>query len=291
MDSSIRYVNSFGESTRLKALRMELVKKIPRVPNNKASLEHMQSKGLPQIIVDYVNWASRYVAPRPRAVTVEVAAMVDPRWRSISTQIDVFLEKVRRGDDLSPHLSWKVFTNGYAQMANVIEATIEEKWLDKDFELNSKGYHHFHLGTEKLNNGLVRRTNELLFAKVTREDFLVVAIFDHEVFEADSVERSRLMRVHEEVAFRDLPPGAYVARGNVVTSGHSEHVVRYAQHCSRIIKEIDPKLDDINFVKTLYQPQSEAPIWPKPRWEFDHLDLTIFDKAKPARLIFVQGWN
>jgi hypothetical protein len=50
-------------------------------------------------LIDYANWAIRYVAPRPRKVIVEQTASIDPRWGSLKKDIDSFLEKVERGED------------------------------------------------------------------------------------------------------------------------------------------------------------------------------------------------
>jgi hypothetical protein len=61
--------------------------------------------------------------------------------------------------------------------------------------------------------------------------------------------------------------------------------------CARIIKHIEPKLDDLEFVKSLYQPSSEAPLKSKPDWGFMHLDLAIYDAAKPGYLILQKGWH
>ena len=66
------------ERPRLKKFRLELIRLIP--PNDKASLQHMMAKSLRDVLLDYLNWASRYVAPRPRTVMIEVEAQTDPRW-------------------------------------------------------------------------------------------------------------------------------------------------------------------------------------------------------------------
>jgi hypothetical protein len=46
---------STGEPPRIKKFRLALVKEIPRFPNDKASLQHMQQKHLPEVMIDYVN--------------------------------------------------------------------------------------------------------------------------------------------------------------------------------------------------------------------------------------------
>jgi hypothetical protein len=279
------------EPPRIKKFRGKLIKVIPRVPNDRASLQHMQQKHLAELLVDYLNWRSRYVGQRPRTVSIEPAAQADPRWSAHAAGIGAFLDRVRRGDDLTPHLSIAPHTRGYAAAARAPGAPPVYRWSDKDFLLNVMGYHHFHLGAKVQNRGHVDRTDDVIFAQVHRDSFKAIAIFDHDVFDQNSTERMRLWAVHESMVFRGVPSGSAVVMGNIASSGHSDHVVLYAQHCARIIKNIDPKLDDPEFVRNLYQPHSEAPAKPKPDWGFMHLDLAIYDRAKPGYLILQKGWN
>jgi hypothetical protein len=204
-------------------------------------------------------------------VSIEPAAQNDPRWSANAAAVTDFLDKVRRGDDLIPHLSIEPHTRGYAPAARAPGATPKDRWSDKDFLLNVMGYHHFHLGTALEKRGHAKRTNDphhLIFAEVTRDTFKVIAIFDHDVFDQNSAERMRLWAAHEDIIFRSMPPGSFVLMGNTMTSGHSMRDVRYAQHCARIIKQYEPRLDDPEFVKSLYQPRSEAPSKSKLEWGF-----------------------
>jgi hypothetical protein len=198
----------------------------------------------------------------------------------------------RSGGEMSgfhPSIFGKAATTTAA--ARAPGATPVDRWSDKDFLLNVMGYHHFHLGAKVQKRGHVDRTDDVIFAQVHRDSFKAIAIFDHNVFDENSTERMRLWAVHESIVFRGLPPGSAVVMGNIASSGHSDHVVLYAQYCARIIKNIDPKLDDPEFVRSLYQPHSKAPAKPKPDWGFMHLDLAIYDRAKPAYLILQSGWN
>ena len=59
------------------------------------------------------------------------------------------------------------------------------------------GVHHFHLGLHQETSGLMTRTNEVLFAAVSRDTFNVLGLFDHSVFDStvdDAIapERERL---------------------------------------------------------------------------------------------------
>lgn len=279
------------EPPRIKKLRRDLIKAIPRVPNNKASLQHMEAKHLTDLFIDYINWRSRYVGERPRTVSIEPADRADPRWSAHAAAIKAFIDKVERGDDLTPHLSIEPHTRGYAPAARAPGATPDDRWSDKDFLLNVMGFHHFHLGTATQKRGHVDRTDDLIFAEVRRDTFKVIAIFGHDVFDKNSAERMRLWALHESIVFRGVAPGTVVVPGMIASSGHAVHAVRYAQDCARIIREIEPKLDDAEYVKSLYNPPEEAPAKSKLSWGFRHLDLAIYDAAKPVFMILKKGWS
>ena len=55
-------------------------------------------------------------------------------------------------------------------------------------------------------------------------------------------------------------------------------VVRTAQRHVKIIREIDPKLDDPAYVNELYG-ASGAPAKPKLKWCYVHLDFGLCDEA------------
>jgi hypothetical protein len=279
------------EPPRLRKFRRELIKAIPRVPNTKQSLLHMQQKPLPELMIDYVSWRSRYVGSRPRTVKIEPSATYDTHSTSNRAGIELFLGKVRGGDDLTPHLSLEPHTRGYVAAARAPGASAQDRWSDKDFILNTSGYHHFHLGTTIETKGHAARTDDLIFARASRDEFTVIAIFDHNVFDFGTPERIRLLALHDAILTRGMAPGTVYTSNMITTSGHTVHSVRYAQHCMRVIADFEPRLDDLGFVKALYKHKEEAPTRPKPEWVFLHLDLAIFDRAKPGLLVVQKGWN
>jgi len=280
------------EPPRIKKLRRNLIGAIPRFPNTRASLQHMQGKHLGELLIDYFSWRARYVGVQPRTVKVEPAARATPVWAAHSAAITALLEKVERGDDLTPHLSLMPHTQGYSPASRAAGATSEERWSDKDFLLNAMNYHHFHLGTQMEARGHIERTDDVIFAEVTRDEFKVIAIFDHSVFDSGSQERLRLWAAHDATSFRNVPPGAVVSGAIIATSGHPIHIVNYAAHCSRIIRDLDPKLDDRSYIGEIYEDAGLArPSKPKPEWALQHLDLGIHDPAYPAMFFLARGWN
>jgi hypothetical protein len=277
------------EPPRIKKFRRELIKAIPRFPNDHASLQHMQQKHLTDLLIDYINWRSRYVGQRPRTFSIEPAAQSDPRWTSHAAAITPFLDKVGRGDDLTPHLSIEPHTKGYTPVARAPNAPPVDRWSDKDFVLSVMGYHHFHLGTNVQKRGHVDRTDDLIFAEVRRDTFNVKAIFGHEVFDPNSAERSRLWSVHDQVA--GVAPGSVMVPALIATSGHTLTVVRYAQYCAKVIRDFEPKLDDLAYMASLYPQGKQMSPKPKFAWGFNHLDLLIHEAVAPVNLILKNGWN
>jgi hypothetical protein len=91
---------------------------------------------------------------------------------------------VEAGEDLTKYLSLDPQTRGISPQGG---------WSDKDLILNIMGFHHFHLGPETRRY----RSDELALARVSREEFEVMDLFDHDVFEPGTSERSRLHTLHE----------------------------------------------------------------------------------------------
>lgn len=280
------------ESKRVKNFRLSIIKQIPRVPNDKATKELLESKSLADLFIDYINWASRLVAIRQRKIQIAPSATNDPRWSKLKYEINVLLEKVRSGDDLVPHLSLQAQKQGFTPASSAKSADAD-RWADKDFILNVMGFHHFHLGTMMETAGHVTRTDNVLFAVVTRDKFRALAIFNHSVFDKTSTitskmseERERLWSIFDSESSPGIPPGAVYIPSIIMTSGHSYHHVQLADHYARLIREIDPKLDDQCFLRKIYTNSGVvAPDRPKLKWSFDFLDLGLYDEAQ--KLFFV----
>jgi hypothetical protein len=304
-----------SESKRVKAFRLGLAKEIPKFPNDKASLQALQAKALGPLLIDYANWAIRYVAPRPRTVVIESSASNDPRWQSRSADIQALLNKVRQGDDLTPYLSLQPHTRGFTPAASGTGLNVD-RWADKDMLLNVMGYHHFHFDAVPHNQ---MRSDDVFFAHATRDTFTVVGIFNHAVFESTpaprdprfcpvrallsrlglarsdarmTAERNRLWQIFEERATRGAPAGSVLVPSMIATSGHSIYFVKLSADYARVIAEIDQALDDPNYVRGLYQQAAvPTPRKPKLRWHLQVLDLGLLDKETGRFFILRKGPN
>ena len=118
---------------------------------------------------------------------------------------------------------------------------------------------------------------------MTRAKFTVIGLFDHSVFDDANPgltsERQLLLQLHEEFVFEGLPTGSVVVANPIATSGHTLECVFQAQHFARIIGQIEPKLDDPQFVQSLLYDGTGAkrPKRPKLHWILKHLDLILSD--------------
>jgi hypothetical protein len=288
MISKTRRQAQATESKRIKAFRIDLAKQIPKFPNNKASLRVLQAKALGPLLIDYANWKIRYVPPRPRVVVLEPSATNDLRWQSLSSDIQALLSKVEHGDDLTSHLSRAPHTRGFTPATSGVGSRVD-RWADKDMLLNVMGYHHFHL------EAFPMRSDDVLFAHVTRETFTVVGIFNHTVFEFSdptvmTAERDRLWHIFGERTTRGAPTGTTVVASLVTLSGHSIYFVNLSKNYARVIANIDPRLDTPNYVRGLYQQASlSVPARPKLSWHLNYLELGLLNKETGVFFLLCKG--
>jgi len=281
-----RMASSFEDSKRIKAFRRDLIAAVPRFPNDKASLQAVEAKSLTDLLVIYIAWRLRHVGARPRNVIGRDALSCDPRATALKPNIEAFLKAVEDGSDLTPYLSLEPRSRGYTPGAEG-RGTGNDSWADKDFLLNVMGLHHFHLGLTMEAAGHAARTNELLFASVTRENFEILGLFDHAAFEHEddgtmTPERQKLWSLYEAREAAHNLPGQLSIGGfgnlGVTTSSHPIAVVMAAQDHVPVLREIDPKLDDPNYVRSVYS-EGSVPSKPKLKWCYRHLDLGLLDEA------------
>jgi len=292
MDVSPPFQSSPTETPRARRFRLELVKEIPKLPNNRETKRILEAKSLAELLIDYVNWRARFIGVRPRKVVLDPEIVLDAKWAEHAESIAALFKKVERGDDLTPHLSLEPHSKGYAHRAELQGTTSDDKWSDKDFLLHGMNYHHFHLGQVFEGCGHVQRTNNVLFAEVSREEFVVVGIFDHSVFVPRANERERLWELHDRIAIRGKPAGSIIVSAAIATSGHTVHCVRYAAHCARLVQHCDSMLDDRNFVESMFaQASIEAPSKARFVWGFNHLDIGVVEKSTGRVFYFSKGWN
>jgi hypothetical protein len=283
------------ESKRVTKFRLGIIKAIPKFPNNRETKAKLSSMSLSILLIHYLSWASRYITVTSRKIVVEPTVTNDRRYRNLKLNIETLLEKARAGKDLNPHLSLLSHSRGFTPAAYEKGAKAD-RWADKDFLLNAMGYHHFHLGIKMEEKGHVERTDEVLFARVSRETFNAIGIFDHSVFESVgeciSPERKRLWKIFDEHTTRGAPPGSVILVSPIATSGHPLHLTSTAQNYSWVIHKIDPKLDNRSFIEELYLGAGiEVPNKPIFEWALRISDLGICEKKHGHFFMLRRGFN
>jgi hypothetical protein len=284
------------ESKRVKRFRLEIAKQIPKVPNDKHTLALLESRSLANLLIVYVNWAVRLIPPRPRNVTIAPTLTADARWKSLAPATRALLDRVRRGDDLTPYLSLRAIKNGFCPAAAGPNPTAD-KWEDKDFILNVMGYHHLHLSQVAEPKDHFGRTDDVLFAEVTRQAFTAIAFFDHTVFDFTdpltgtmTAERARLWKLYDERQTALLGPNQAYVPGPITTSGHTLHGVRLADHLAGLVHAIDPQLDELSSRSKLFKDMLHDTVKRmKLKWHLNCLDLGLIDSRTKTFYILHNG--
>ena len=273
----------FETRPRIKAFREDLIKSIPCFPNDKATRAVLEGKHLTNLLITFIAWRLRHVRQTPRTVIGREKLASDPRAAGLTPNLNAFLKMVEDGEDLTPHLSLGAIKEGFTPASE--GRGPKESWADKDLLLNVMGLHHFHLGLTREAKGHAVRTDEVLFASVTRDTFEIIGLFDHDAFERKddgtlTPERKRLWSAYEALRAANTLPGQLSVGGynglGVTLSSHPKAVVDAAQEHTRIIRELEPKLDDPAYVQGLY-PADIFPKKPKLRWNYNYLDFGLLD--------------
>ena len=290
--------SAIESSKRIKAFRCQLIAAIPRFPNDKASLEELEGKSLTDLLMTYIGWRLRYVAARPRKVTGMSTLDGDPRATTLKENIDTFLQAVEDGHDLTRYLSLAPHTRGYTPTAQS-QSPGANTWADKDFVLNVMGLHHFHLDLAKEKAGHRGGPNEMVFASVTRATFEILGLFTHAAFDYEdddtmTPERVKLWSIYATRQAAGALPGQLTTGGygglGITLSSQPAAVTRTAQRHVKILREIEPKLDNLAYVHTLYG-KNGVPEKPKLKWHYRHLDFGLLDEDAGFFRILAQGPN
>jgi hypothetical protein len=268
-------------SPRIRSFRDEIIKTLPRVPNNRLSLEEMQALPTRKLISAYVTWRMRYIPAKPRLVRLWSGGVTPMQFQAAKPKLFPLLKKVAAGDDLTPHLSELVGKKGII----LPSARNAGPRQDIDAVLTRHGLHHFHAGVVTRDNPK-GRSGSLVFAEVLESEFRIVAIANHEVFKSNSPERLRFIQTCLSYTAKDIPPGQGFMPNPVMSSGHSMLVIMFGRKCEDEISRLDPLLDDSTFIDKLYREQpivrDGTPV-PQPKnsamaWHFDDLRFGILDR-------------
>lgn len=259
-------------------LRTLIEKELPRVPNNKDSLEKLRELSTVDMLIHFLTWKMRSIKKSKRKLSIEQSFIIrEEILISESKGISVFFEKVMDGEDLNAHLSTKSRTDGFIIQNNSECGDFINE--GKDFFLNRSGFHHFHIAETSPDNPQ-GRSDYLLFAYITDDIFHAISINTHDVFNTQSDEFKYFLSAYN-IFFRKSNPeqGLYLAANPVTVSGHSSEIVDHAIYCYKIILRDEEKLNTRQFVNEIY---ARAKISPPQKynlvWNFYYLDFCIYDK-------------
>ncbi len=89
---------------RVQTLRNELVRIVPRTPNNRDTQALMHALPTRELVLAYMTWRMRLVPAKPRKVEVWAAGVPPLVFLATRYRLRDFLAKVEQGKDLRPHL-------------------------------------------------------------------------------------------------------------------------------------------------------------------------------------------
>jgi hypothetical protein len=267
---------------RILAFREEMIRLLPRAPNNRASLEALRALPTRRLILAFLTWRMRLIPAKPRKVKFWSGGVPPAQAHAARQMLQPFLQKVVAGIDLTPHLSELVNKKGVILPG----ASPADRRKDIDMVLTREGLHHFHIGTPTAMNRK-GRSGSLIFAEVLELEFRIVAIADHRVFELGAPERLRFFEICRSYMAKDIPPGQAFMANPVMASGHSMMVTLFADRCENEIERLDPLLDDPAFIDRLYSGQPivrdgepiARPANPEVKWHFEDLRFGILDTS------------
>ena len=119
-------------SKRFQKFRNWLIREIPRIPNDRASLAALQSKSNSELLRIYLCWELRQVTIRPRRVTGQSALKADCRATALKPNMEAFIRAVEASANLNSYLSTKAHRHVYVLVADP-EVADYRTWKDKDF--------------------------------------------------------------------------------------------------------------------------------------------------------------
>jgi hypothetical protein len=257
-------MSSPSERPRIAELRLDLANRLSRLSApDPALLEDLKRQPLETLVVAYVHAAIRTVAKRPRRVIVKDPE--DIHWTSIAEKAAPLLRQVETGGDVvgyicfSPHLN-DLPVPGYAE------------WPNKDQLLGVLGYHVFQCEPRDQ-----QRTGNHVLAFVDRTTFTVIGAFHGNAVSANGPERERLWNLVK-------------AHGAAPVNRH--YLVQMARERTQKIIELEPKLDDPEFVRKLYAETGNVmPPTPKFRWHMPYMDFGFLETTGPRFFMIWPGPN
>lgn len=203
-------------SDNLSEIKRSLVSAVPcDPPEAKTELE---AKSFSDLLVIYVGWIDRFIEPRKRQVMVWDGFWTE-KARSHIDEIADIVARSEAGDDLTPYLSPRVHSSGYAPNEKNRSGIV---FGGKDRALNAYGVHHLHYFPASKSGKRSKSSKELLFVRVKRDEIQLIMAGDHSSFDDGSLRQA--------IAEVEVASGNYI-RGivgvtNEVSAAEGEDLLR-----------------------------------------------------------------
>jgi hypothetical protein len=284
------------ERPRLRRFRENLAGLIPCDPEDvRVDLHKMAPR---ELLRRYVNWADRYVAPRPRQAGTWEGFLRHGSPQPNLEAVRDLAQMIAAGDDLTPFLSDDIYRSGYvrpkAQDSDKPRGVVE--WEDKDYALNAFETHHLHLTP--------KGTKELLYVIFSRDGAFLVMVGDHKSFDDGILDRAiAQLRVGTPLKIEGvLGPartrsmseqhglqrhgfstafqiGEQMVMGALLSmDGMTPLHTMYADRVIDCIIRLDPQLDVPGFCREWFEQNGRAyPATPAFDWAMRYCDLCLIE--------------
>jgi len=137
----------------------------------------LMTKGGSELLVIYLNWQCRLVAPSPRKVLRSAAFDANPNAKQRTAAIATIIEDIEKGNLLTKYLSRSVSV-GFALPRDPDKKRLSRR-KDLDLLLNDWGIHHVHISSDVEADGFVKRSGPVLFAIFKPETAYLIDIVGH----------------------------------------------------------------------------------------------------------------
>ncbi|MCV9936113.1 hypothetical protein OIU35_07030 [Boseaceae bacterium BT-24-1] len=278
----------------------------------------LASLNMPQTMLAYVNWASRFIQPRRRTVSYAPAFWKSQAAMERGGDVLALEAAVKAGSNLTPYLSGRVLSDGYQSGAENGEGK-QTKWADKDFALNAYGIHHLHFvpANGKSRGAEQGKHGHLLYVEFGRYHATFLMVGDHKSFddgtlhdaviearassgawELQGIRPPRNPEDHKDefrlarrgFATTAVKDGRVFIAANLSTAGTSPRHTRHASHILRALSVVDPELDKDSYWRERFASFGRSvPTARDFEWSMQYTELSVIERCSQTKLIIVDG--
>jgi hypothetical protein len=137
----------------------------------------LAKQSLADQLITHGAWLARFVPRRPRRVHRSAELSASAKATEHSAALKAIVEKIERGEYLTPHLSRGVNV-AYESGADSGRTPLGRR-RDRHLLIADWNIHHLHLSTTLEPDGFVTPTGDLLFAAFALDDVYLIGIYPH----------------------------------------------------------------------------------------------------------------